>query len=142
MSRCVLAKTSFMSSWPSTKTVHLYERAAQAGNFEATIKLGIASLYGEGGKRCRCKAYVLLCLLCLLRQLTDSETVQPNPQVAGNMLSHAEHITNSAQPFVWLLFRPPWSSESCSKAQIFVSLRDAAEDLVVRPDESSAPSDA
>uniref|UniRef100_A0A672NI93 Cyclin-F n=1 Tax=Sinocyclocheilus grahami TaxID=75366 RepID=A0A672NI93_SINGR len=46
----VWARVSFKDRWPAPDTVWLFERAAEKGNFEAAVKLGIAYLYNEGRK--------------------------------------------------------------------------------------------
>ena len=82
--------------------LNIFERAARAGNFEANIKLGVACLYGEG-----------------LDSMADT---------AYEMLNRAEEMVGSAFPFAWLLFRPPWSSNVCSKALIFRKMKAQAEE--------------
>jgi len=89
----VLARVGFSGDWPSDKTLPLYRRAAREGNFEANMKLGVACLYGEG-----CAAA---------------------PVLASEMLTRAEQLAGPNDPFSWLLYRPPWSSDTCSKALIF-----------------------
>ena len=42
---------------------------------------------------------------------------------AYEMLNRAEEMVGSAFPFAWLLFRPPWSSNVCSKALIFRKMK-------------------
>ncbi|KAJ8398774.1 hypothetical protein AAFF_G00419710 [Aldrovandia affinis] len=44
----VWARVSFKDNWPAPQSVWLFERAAEKGNFEAAVKLGIAYLYNEG----------------------------------------------------------------------------------------------
>lgn len=98
--RGILAEIGFGSFWPTPNTAVHYERAARAGNFEANIKLGVACLYGEG-----CAA---------------------SPVIASEMLIRAEQLAGSADPFSWLLYRPPWSSDDCSKACIFRDMKTIA----------------
>ncbi|KAG7250148.1 hypothetical protein CRUP_026699, partial [Coryphaenoides rupestris] len=43
----VWARVSFRDTWPDPKSLWLFERAAEKGNFEAAVKLGIAYLYNE-----------------------------------------------------------------------------------------------
>lgn len=43
----------FQELWPNEKTWHWFERAAQCGNVGASIKLAVALLYNEGGKKLR-----------------------------------------------------------------------------------------
>eukprot|EP00038_Savillea_parva_P008432 m.176941 g.176941 ORF g.176941 m.176941 type:complete len:688 (-) comp14253_c0_seq1:335-2398(-) len=90
---CVLARVGFTGDWPTDATRPLYQRAAREGNFEANMKLGVACLYGEG-----CAAA---------------------PGLASEMLMRAEQLAGPNDPFSWLLYRPPWSSDTCSKALIF-----------------------
>ena len=85
----------------TTTNVHIFERAARCGNFEANIKLGVACLYGEG--------------------------LDSSADLAYEMLNRAEEMVGSTFPFAWLLFRPPWSSDGCSKAAIFRSMKAQAE---------------
>lgn len=103
-SRSVMSRVSFRDFWPEANTAKLYQKAARAGNFEANIKLGVACLYGEG-----CEA---------------------SPEVASEMLIRAEQITGSADPFSWLLYRPPWSSDSCSKACIYRDMKQLSSENV------------
>jgi F-box protein 1 (cyclin F) len=79
--------------WPSPASSSIFLKAARAGNFDAAVKLGIACLYGEG--------------------------MGADSSLAGEMLTAAERQTLAPTPFAWLLFRPPWSSDLCSKAVIF-----------------------
>lgn len=63
-----------------------------------------------------------------------AHVIWPNPTVpacvdsAAADLSSAEMLCQTSKPFVWLLFRPPWSSDSCSKACIFKRLLELAEE--------------
>jgi len=100
--KSVLAKVGFGEFWPKEEKLKIYQRAARAGNFEANIKLGVACLYGEG-----CEA---------------------SPEVASEMLIRAEQIAGSSDPFSWLLYRPPWSSNTCSKACIFKDMKKLSEE--------------
>ena len=98
----MLSRVTFKDDWPTERTKPLYERAAREGNFEANMKLGVACLYGEG-----CAAA---------------------PQIASEMLMRAEQLAGPNDPFSWLLYRPPWSSDTCSKALIFKDMLKLAED--------------
>lgn len=98
----VLARVGFAGDWPTDTTKALYQRAAREGNFEANMKLGVACLYGEG-----CSAA---------------------PGLASEMLMRAEQLAGPNDPFSWLLYRPPWSSDSCSKALIFKDMLALAEE--------------
>ena len=99
--RCVQARQSFAGTWPCSETEHIYKRAALMGNLEAAVQLGVASQYGEG--------------------------VAANPTQAGVMLAIVEGCTGAQQPFTWLLFRPPWSSAVCSKANIYGAMMRIAD---------------
>lgn len=119
-SNFVQSTTSFTDKWPVAATeasetidgipaheatpgnAAIYQRAARANNYAANIKLGVACLYGEGAVS--------------------------SPELAGEMLIRAEQLCGPANPFSWLLFRPPWSSEGCSKACIFNSMKALAEE--------------
>jgi hypothetical protein len=98
----VLSRVTFKDDWPTERTRARYERAAREGNFEANMKLGVACLYGEG-----CAAA---------------------PALASEMLMRAEQLAGPNDPFSWLLYRPPWSSDTCSKALIFKDMLALAEE--------------
>jgi hypothetical protein len=51
-----------------------------------------------------------------------------NVDKAASALSYVEAMSGVSKPFVWLLFRPPWSSEICSKACIFKRLLEMADE--------------
>lgn len=51
-------------------------------------------------------------------------------ETAYEMLNRAEEMVGSTFPFAWLLFRPPWSSQVCSKALIFRKMKEQAEQNV------------
>ncbi|XP_037670343.1 cyclin-F [Choloepus didactylus] len=102
----VWACASFQELWPSPKNLKLFERAAQKGNFEAAVKLGIAYLYNEG------------------LSVSDEARAEVNGLKASRFFSLAEQLNTGATPFVWLFIRPPWSvSGSCCKAVVHESLR-------------------
>ena len=82
--------------------VPIFERAGRMGNLEANIKLGVACLYGEG--------------------------LDSSADTAYEMLNRAEEMVGSSSSFAWLLFRPPWSSEGCSKATIYRQMKATAEE--------------
>eukprot|EP00730_Choanoeca_flexa_P005811 TRINITY_DN12024_c0_g1_i4.p1 TRINITY_DN12024_c0_g1~~TRINITY_DN12024_c0_g1_i4.p1 ORF type:complete len:615 (+),score=154.08 TRINITY_DN12024_c0_g1_i4:1319-3163(+) len=96
--RQLLSSCHFGDGWPSVRTQHHYQRAADQGNTEAIIKLGVANLYGEG--------------------------VDANVDRAGELLIKAEAAARHMSPYTWLLFRPPWSSDYCSKACIYRLMHD------------------
>lgn len=63
---------------------------------------------------------------------SSPNVVPANPELAGQMLALVERLTGSHQPFVWLLFRPPWSSDTCSKANIFRYMQEISTSGEVR----------
>ncbi|XP_048848122.1 cyclin-F isoform X2 [Brienomyrus brachyistius] len=101
------ARVSFANSWPSADTLWLYERAADKGNFEAAVKLGIAYLYNEGPS------------------LSDEGRAEICGRKASHFFSLAESLrAPTADPFVWVFIRPPWSpSGNCCKAVVFDHLK-------------------
>ncbi|ELK30079.1 Cyclin-F [Myotis davidii] len=102
----VWACASFQELWPSPRNLKLFERAAEKGNFEAAVKLGIAYLYNEG------------------LSVSDEARAEVNGLKASRYFSLAERLNVSAAPFIWLFIRPPWSvSGSCCKAVVHESLR-------------------
>ncbi|XP_036265428.1 cyclin-F [Pipistrellus kuhlii] len=102
----VWACASFQELWPSPRNLRLFERAAEKGNFEAAVKLGIAYLYNEG------------------LSVSDEARAEVNGLKASHYFSLAERLNVSAAPFIWLFIRPPWSvSGSCCKAVVHESLR-------------------
>ncbi|XP_077474155.1 cyclin-F [Stigmatopora argus] len=103
----VWARASFRDTWPSPKNLWLFERAAEKGNFEAAVKLGIAYLYNEGPL------------------LSDEGQADVCGRNASRFLGLAESLRSpAADPFAWLFIRPPWSPNgSCCKAVVFEHLR-------------------
>ncbi|XP_008564522.1 PREDICTED: cyclin-F [Galeopterus variegatus] len=102
----VWACASFQELWPSPKNLKLFERAAEKGNFEAAVKLGVAYLYNEG------------------LSVSDEARAEVNGLKASHFFSLAERLNVGAAPFIWLFIRPPWSvSGSCCKAVVHESLR-------------------
>ncbi|KAM9209341.1 cyclin-F [Dugong dugon] len=102
----VWASASFQELWPSPKNLELFERAAEKGNFEAAVKLGIAYLYNEG------------------LSVSDEARAEVNGLKASRFFSLAERLNVGGTPFIWLFIRPPWSaSGSCCKAVVHGSLR-------------------
>nr|XP_020753137.1 cyclin-F isoform X2 [Odocoileus virginianus texanus] len=102
----VWACASFQELWPSPGNLKLFERAAEKGNFEAAVKLGIAYLYNEG------------------LSVSDEARAEVNGLKASRYFSLAERLNVGAAPFIWLFIRPPWSvSGSCCKAVVHESLR-------------------
>uniref|UniRef100_A0A8C6TDN4 Cyclin-F n=1 Tax=Neogobius melanostomus TaxID=47308 RepID=A0A8C6TDN4_9GOBI len=104
----VWARISFRDTWPTHSTLWLFERAAEKGNFEAAIKLGIAYLYNEGPL------------------LSDEGRADVCGRKASHFFSLAEGLRPStADPFIWVFIRPPWSpSGSCCKAVVFDHLKN------------------
>ncbi|KFO94454.1 Cyclin-F, partial [Buceros rhinoceros silvestris] len=102
----VWACASFQEIWPSPNNLRMFERAAERGNFEAAVKLGIAYLYNEG------------------LSISDEGRAEVNGLKASHFFSLAERLNVCAAPFVWLFIRPPWSlSGSCCKAVVYESLK-------------------
>ncbi|NXJ72022.1 CCNF protein, partial [Rostratula benghalensis] len=102
----VWACASFQEIWPSPKNLKMFERAAERGNFEAAVKLGIAYLYNEG------------------LSISDEGRAEVNGLKASHFFSLAERLNVCAAPFIWLFIRPPWSlSGSCCKAVVYESLK-------------------
>ena len=112
------------------------------------MKLGVAFLYGEGGRLWLPVAFGLVShplalslfplffshpLPCVTHSPHPPDpsfprTVVANVEKAASALSCVEAMSGLSKPFVWLLFRPPWSSEICSKACIFKRLLEMADD--------------
>ncbi|XP_028267842.1 cyclin-F isoform X2 [Parambassis ranga] len=103
----VWARVSFRDTWPSPKTIWLFERAAERGNFEAAVKLGIAYLYNDGPL------------------LSDEGRADVCGRKASHFFSLAETLRSpTADPFIWVFIRPPWSpTGSCCKAVVFDHLK-------------------
>uniref|UniRef100_A0A8C7YEJ0 Cyclin-F n=1 Tax=Oryzias sinensis TaxID=183150 RepID=A0A8C7YEJ0_9TELE len=103
----VWARVSFRDRWPSPNTLWLFEKAAEKGNFEAAVKLGIAYLYNEGPL------------------LSDEGRADVCGQKASHFFSLAESVRSpKADPFTWVFIRPPWSpTGSCCKAVVFDHLK-------------------
>ncbi|KAI1884434.1 hypothetical protein AGOR_G00226360 [Albula goreensis] len=103
----IWARVSFKDNWPAPLSVWLFERAAEKGNFEAAVKLGIAYLYNEGPS------------------LSDEGRAEVCGQKAAWFFGLAESLRSSgAHPFIWVFIRPPWSpSGSCCKAVVYDRLK-------------------
>lgn len=137
-------------------------RAAEKGNFEAAVKLGIAYLYNEGRKWNTSHLWFvhrywmemttlmhqmirsLLVLfplhnnhfLYFLRpsaMLTDEARADVCGRKASRFFSLAESLRSpTADPFVWVFIRPPWSpTGSCCKAVVFDRLKAECDTNVV-----------
>ncbi|XP_054615574.1 cyclin-F isoform X2 [Dunckerocampus dactyliophorus] len=108
----VWARVSFRDTWPSPDNLWLFERAAEKGNFEAAVKLGIAYLYNEGPL------------------LSDEGRADLCGRKASHFFSLAEGLRSpTAEPFTWLFIRPPWSpTGSCCKAVVFDRLKTKCDD--------------
>uniref|UniRef100_A0A7N6BFR4 Cyclin-F n=1 Tax=Anabas testudineus TaxID=64144 RepID=A0A7N6BFR4_ANATE len=111
----VWARVSFRDTWPSPNTLWLFERAAEKGNFEAAVKLGIAYLYNEGPL------------------LIDEGRADVCGRKASHFFSLAESLRSPmADPFIWVFIRPPWSpTGSCCKAVVFDRLKAECDNNVV-----------
>ncbi|CAL4197721.1 unnamed protein product, partial [Meganyctiphanes norvegica] len=83
--------------WPSEKTWHWFERAANSGNVGASIKLAVALLYNEGVN-------------------FDNKPVV-NGSLAVSLFERLEtSATLGSRSHLWLLYRPPWGAHpSCCK---------------------------
>lgn len=103
----VWARVSFRDKWPCPPCLWLFERAAEKGNFEAAVKLGIAYLYNEGPL------------------LSDEGRADVCGRKASHFFSLAESLRSpAADPFIWVFIRPPWSpTGSCCKAVVFDRLK-------------------
>ncbi|NWW89375.1 CCNF protein, partial [Rhynochetos jubatus] len=102
----VWACASFQEIWPSPNNLKIFVKAAESGNFEAAVKLGIAYLYNEG------------------LSISDEGRAEVNGLKASYFFSLAERLNVCADPFIWLFIRPPWSlSGSCCKAVVYESLK-------------------
>ncbi|MCI4385273.1 hypothetical protein PGIGA_G00048450 [Pangasianodon gigas] len=112
----VWARVSFKDRWPAPDTVWLFERAAEKGNFEAAVKLGIAYLYNEGPS------------------LSDEGRADLCGRMAAKFFTLAERVRSPlADPFIWLFIRPPWSpSGSCCKAVVYEHLKAECESNLER----------
>ncbi|XP_060748979.1 cyclin-F [Tachysurus vachellii] len=112
----VWARVSFKDRWPAPDTVWLFERAAEKGNFEAAVKLGIAYLYNEGPS------------------LGDEGRADLCGRMAAKYFTLAERVRSpQADPFIWLFIRPPWSpSGSCCKAVVYEHLKAECESNLER----------
>nr|XP_033770580.1 cyclin-F isoform X1 [Geotrypetes seraphini] len=103
----VWACACFQDAWPSLDNLSLFERAAECGNFEAAVKLGIAYLYNEG------------------LSVSDEGRAEVNGLKASHFFSLTERLNVCMIPFIWLFIRPPWSlNGSCCKAVVFDSLKE------------------
>uniref|UniRef100_A0A8C4GVM8 Cyclin-F n=1 Tax=Dicentrarchus labrax TaxID=13489 RepID=A0A8C4GVM8_DICLA len=111
----VWARVSFRDTWPSPNSLWLFERAAEKGNFEAAVKLGIAYLYNEGPL------------------LSDEGRADVCGRKASHFFSLAESLRSPlADPFIWVFIRPPWSpTGSCCKAVVFDRLKAECDSNVV-----------
>uniref|UniRef100_A0A8C8R8S2 Cyclin-F n=1 Tax=Pelusios castaneus TaxID=367368 RepID=A0A8C8R8S2_9SAUR len=102
----VWACASFQEVWPSPNNLKMFERAAERGNFEAAVKLGIAYLYNEG------------------LSISDDGRAEVNGLKASHFFSLTERLNVCTAPFIWLFIRPPWSlNGSCCKAVVYESLK-------------------
>ncbi|CAH1794347.1 unnamed protein product [Owenia fusiformis] len=94
---------SFRNAWPSLPNMLHFERAAENGNIESLIKLGIAYLYNEG-----------------LPGDFEGKKILANGTKAAEMFCRVESLTPHTAPFTWLFIRPPWTvSGACCKECVF-----------------------
>uniref|UniRef100_A0A672ZTZ0 Cyclin-F n=1 Tax=Sphaeramia orbicularis TaxID=375764 RepID=A0A672ZTZ0_9TELE len=109
------AKVNFEDTWPVPPVLWLFERAAEKGNFEAAVKLGIAYLYNEGPL------------------LSDEGRADVCGRKASHFFSLAESLRSPmTDPFIWVFIRPPWSpTGSCCKAVVFDHLKAECDNNVV-----------
>ncbi|KAK7506755.1 hypothetical protein BaRGS_00002230 [Batillaria attramentaria] len=100
--------TSFYSTWPTQANLTHYQKAAQHGNLEALIKLGVAYLYNEG----------------LSGSLDEQKDIAESGRQAAHYFCQAEEQSPNVLPFTWLFIRPPWSvSGACCKACVFEAMK-------------------
>ncbi|XP_068276349.1 cyclin-F [Nyctibius grandis] len=103
----VWACADFQEIWPSPNNLKMFERAAESGNFEAAVKLGVAYVYNEG--------------LTISNEMSHAEV---NGVKASYFFSLAERWNVGADPFIWLFIRPPWNlSGNCCKAVVCQCLK-------------------
>ncbi|XP_072044427.1 cyclin-F-like [Amphiura filiformis] len=103
---------TLVGEWPTAANYRHFEKAADHGNVEALLKLGVAYLYNEGTPK------------------IESSTRETNGTKAAEYFHRAESLTPSNTfPFTWLFIRPPWSQNgSCCKAQVFNYLKNTCKD--------------
>lgn len=107
-SQSVWACVTFQESWPSLTNLQHFEKASEAGNVEALVKLAIAYLYNEG-----------------LQGESDGKKVSRNGTKAAEMFCRVESLTPNTDPFTWLFIRPPWSlNGACCKECVFNYMKD------------------
>lgn len=107
---------SFLGVWPSLKNLPLLQRAANLGNPEALIKLGLAHLYNEG----------------ISENGEKGVNAKENGRLAAEFFFKAESIIQNGAPFTWFFVRPPWApSGVCCKSCVFNSMVELCSDPVV-----------
>lgn len=171
------ARVKFGHTWPSPKTLWLFERylcssvspiqpagcsfhllffklkltclsccrAAEKGNFEAAVKLGVAFLYNEGRKlntqRClpdfrniNLQKWGHFCSSPRPALLSDEGRADVCGRKASHFFSLAESLRSPlVDPFIWVFIRPPWSTTgSCCKAVVFEHLKAECENNAVK----------
>jgi len=105
---------SFLGIWPSHKNLPLLQRAANLGNPEALIKLGLAHLYNEGISENGEKGVV---------------NAKENGRLAAEFFFKAECTIPNGAPFTWFFVRPPWApSGVCCKSCVFNSMVEICSD--------------
>ncbi|XP_050393058.2 cyclin-F isoform X1 [Patella vulgata] len=108
---CLWASVKFHNCWPSPANLHHFQRAANAGNVESLVKLGVAYLYHEG---LPCDA--------------DYQNITINGTTAAQLFSEIETMNLKIEPFTWLFIRPPWSpSGACCKEQVFTCMKESVD---------------
>lgn len=107
---------SFLGVWPSLKNLPLLQRAANLGNPEALIKLGLAHLYNEG----------------ISENGEKGVNAKENGRLAAEFFFKAESTIQNGAPFTWFFVRPPWApSGVCCKSCVFNSMVELCSDPVV-----------
>ncbi|XP_077870463.1 cyclin-F-like [Saccoglossus kowalevskii] len=99
----IWSTVNFRGEWPSPGNHQHFERAAEHGNIEAIIKMGVAYLYNEG--------------------IAEHGKADNNSSQTSKYFCQAEELSGS--PFTWLFIRPPWSaSGTCCKAMVFNNMKN------------------
>lgn len=107
---------SFLGVWPSHKSLPILQRAANLGNPEALIKLGLAHLYNEG----------------ISENGEKGVNAKENGRLAAEFFFKAECTIQNGAPFTWFFVRPPWApSGVCCKSCVFNSMVDLCSDSEV-----------
>lgn len=100
---------SFRNVWPSSSNIRHFEKAAELGNIESLIKLGVAYLYNEGFS---------------VQTLVDGQKIFSNGKMAAEMFCRAENELSCRPPFTWMFIRPPWAAGgACCKECVFSNMK-------------------